>query len=340
MDRAKLVHVVALVRAAAGVHEREHAGDEQRTLVVSDGKRPGKDGAGFSVLPLAVAEKQRIGCAVAVSKYAALAHEAAGHGNIVVHAGAAADNEVIGNNSVADSHRRAGVAVDASVAKAAAPADCGAVPYAHAVNHLGVTDFYIIADGPTPALYRFGILLNHPVQGRNHLRLMAVHSQDIGGLGAQAIVDGDLAASGLVKDRDHGAVTKSAIPIRVQKVHVLNIAVVANVVVGNIVRYILYQGIVPHSHVVKGDIPQARVFVQPARQGERRLEFPETHVSGKAYVLYIFKGFGSRCLYALPFIGFASSSLQKGDFLFSKIPVILRVLPPGIAQGRFGDHPV
>lgn len=53
----KFVHVVALVAAAAGIHEREHAGNEQGALVVRDGKRAGKDGAGLAVLLVAVAEE-------------------------------------------------------------------------------------------------------------------------------------------------------------------------------------------------------------------------------------------------------------------------------------------
>ena len=58
MNGSQLIHVVALIRARTGVHEAEHTGDEQCGLVVCYGERSGKDGAGFSVLALAVAEEE------------------------------------------------------------------------------------------------------------------------------------------------------------------------------------------------------------------------------------------------------------------------------------------
>ena len=61
MDRTQFIHMVALVRARSGIHEGEHTGNEQRTLVVSHREWTGKDGARLTVLSLTVAEEERIG---------------------------------------------------------------------------------------------------------------------------------------------------------------------------------------------------------------------------------------------------------------------------------------
>ena len=60
MDRTEFVHMVALVRAGACIHEREHSGDQQGRFVVGHRKRTGEDCAGLSVFALTVAEEQRI----------------------------------------------------------------------------------------------------------------------------------------------------------------------------------------------------------------------------------------------------------------------------------------
>ena len=54
----ELVHVVALVSAASGVHKGGLASDEQRGLMHADRVWPGKDGACLSVLYLRVGEEQ------------------------------------------------------------------------------------------------------------------------------------------------------------------------------------------------------------------------------------------------------------------------------------------
>ena len=193
--------------------------------------------------------------------------------------GAAADDEIVGNDAVTNPHRSAGVAVEAAVAQAAGSADGGAIPNAHAVNHLCVADFDVVADGSALALDRLHIIVNHLVQGRYQLWLVAVHCQDVGGLGAQAVIDLDLSAAGFVEHGHLGAVAKGADAVRIKQVHVLYIAVVADVIVGDVVADVLHQGVVPNGDVVKRCVPEAGVLAQASRKGKDRLEFTEAHLS-------------------------------------------------------------
>ena len=77
MNRAQFVHMVTLVRAGAGVHEREHPGDKERRFVVRDRIGTGKYRAGLAVFALTVAEEERVRGRVVVSEVAGLSHETA-----------------------------------------------------------------------------------------------------------------------------------------------------------------------------------------------------------------------------------------------------------------------
>ncbi len=101
MDRAKFVHVVALVRARSGIHEREHARNEQGALVVSHRERSCKDGASLAVLALAVAEKQRVGGRICVAHLAALPHKASLHHRTVLDLASALYYKIVKHHSVA-----------------------------------------------------------------------------------------------------------------------------------------------------------------------------------------------------------------------------------------------
>ena len=62
MDRAQFIHMVALIGAGSGIHEREHSGYKQGGFMMGDGKRACEYGACLTVLALAVAEEQRVCC--------------------------------------------------------------------------------------------------------------------------------------------------------------------------------------------------------------------------------------------------------------------------------------
>ena len=129
--------------------------------MVGNRERPRKDGAGFSVLSLAVTEKQGIGGTVTVPKAACLADETALDGGVIGHMGTAADDKVVGNHPVGNSNGRIGVAVDRAVSEPACAADDGMVPYSYTVDMAGVTDRDVVPYPPALRCLRSRVLINH-----------------------------------------------------------------------------------------------------------------------------------------------------------------------------------
>ena len=147
MYRAELVHVIALVRARTCIHEREHAGDEKGGLVMRHGIRPGEKGAGFTVLPLTVAEEKGIGCAVAVPEYAGLPHETPGQGDPVRDGRAALDDEIVRDDIHSDIDRSLRTGDNAAVAQPGCTLDSRTVPdldidNVHRIHYLDILADY------------------------------------------------------------------------------------------------------------------------------------------------------------------------------------------------------
>ena len=285
VDRSQLVHVVGLVGTAAGVHEGEMARDEQGGLVVRHREGPREDRAGLAVLALAVGEEQGVGRAVAVAEMAGLADETARERGVVRQVGAAFDDEVVGDDPVADPHRSGLVAVHAAVAEPVHAAEDGVVADLHPVQVTGVADDDMIPDASHGRFLRFRIGEDHVVQGLHQFRTVAVHRHHIGDLRGEPVIDEHLAAAGLVEDGDRDAVSEPAGAFRQDQVHVLQDGVVADLVVGDIVGDILDEAVVPDRHVVERRIGEAGVLLQPAGELELPLEAAETHGAGKAHPL-------------------------------------------------------
>ena len=64
MHRPEFVHMIALIRTAAGIHKRKHPRDQQRRLVVSNAVGAGENCAGFAVEAGAVGEEDGVFCGV------------------------------------------------------------------------------------------------------------------------------------------------------------------------------------------------------------------------------------------------------------------------------------
>jgi len=291
MDGPQLVHVVTLVGAASGVHEREHAGNEEGALVVGDGERAGENGAGLAVFPLAVGEEEAVRCGVAVPQGAALSHEAALQGGVVVDGGAGADNEIVRDDAMAYLDGGGLVGADGAVAEAGGAAYLGPVANVYSVDILGITDADVVADAASGGFLRCGIIVNHPVKGGDGVRVVAVHGKDVCRLGGEAVEDLDFAAAGFVEDAYLYAVSEAAGAVREDQVNVLDVTVGPYVVIGDVVRDVLHQGIVPYGDVVEGYFAKAGVLLEAAREGEIRLEAAEFHFSGEADVADVFEGF-------------------------------------------------
>ena len=114
---AELVHVVALVGAAAGVVEGVDPGNQQRALVVGDGVGASEDGTGFTVEALAVGEEQGVFGRELLAQLNPLAGEGGQQHDAVLDTGALGDDEVLRHYTGADSSRRYLLAEDGAVAQ-------------------------------------------------------------------------------------------------------------------------------------------------------------------------------------------------------------------------------
>ena len=308
MDGAQLVHVVTLVGAGTGVHEGEFAGNKQGTLVVGHRERAGKNGAGLTVLSLAIAEEEGIGGAVGMAQGAALPHKAARKGGIVFYLGAAADDEIVRNDAIADGNRRHHIAVDAAVFQAAGTADPGAVANAYPIDNAGVTHRHMIADGTPLGAVLPGIGLNLRVHPGNQAGTMPVHGQYIGNLRTQAVENLHLTAAGFIEHGHLYPIAKAAIAVHENQVHVFDISIVANVVVGNIVSHIFHQRIIADGDIVQRSVPDTGVLVQAAGKSKLRFEFAKAHRSGKTHVANVLQGFRIRGFYRTPILRAATKA--------------------------------
>ena len=191
---AALEEVVALVRTAPGVEEREHAGDEQRRLVVRDGIGSGEDRGRLAVLAVRIGEEERIDGRETLVQPAALAHETPLDGRAVVEARLLGGDEVVGLDVHADAaavaeravaeHRGAvdpAVVADADLADEASPDDPAAA--SHLAQFRGAL---------------LGVGADHRLQRRDGLRAVAVDGQHVGDLRRQTVEDGNRAATAFV----------------------------------------------------------------------------------------------------------------------------------------------
>ena len=191
---AALEQVVALVRAAAGVEEREHAGDQQRGFVVRDGVGPGKDRCRLAVLAVGVGEEERFGGRKSLVQTAVLAHEAAFDRCPVVDPGSFGRDEVVG----LDIHADPDAVAERSVAEHRGSIDGDVVADAHFADEAGADDPAVAAHlahlrGPVP-----GVRVDHTFQGGDGLRPVSVDGHQVGDLGRHRIEDLHGAAAAFV----------------------------------------------------------------------------------------------------------------------------------------------
>ena len=223
MYRAELVHVIALVRARTCIHEREHAGDEKGGLVMRHGIRPGEKGAGFTVLPLTVAEEKGIGCAVAVPEYAGLPHETPGQGDPVRDGRAALDDEIVRNDIHSDIDRSLRTGYNAAVAQPGCTLDSRTVPdldidNVHRIHYLDILADY--AHGRSGGLHIFG---NQCVERVHKALVMTVQGRDVSFVRGKMLVDGDFSSARLVQHADFRAVSERCLAVGNQVSDILNV---------------------------------------------------------------------------------------------------------------------
>ena len=206
MHGAALEEVVALVGAAAGVEEGEHAGDQQRRLVVRDGVGACEDRNRFAVLAVRVGEEERIGGGVAAVEDAAFAYEAAFDERTVVDERMLGRDEVVGLDVDADARKVA----DRAVGEDGDPFERRPVADTYVAQQPAVGDAAVAADASLRGACRVGRPPRHTVECGDERRTVAVDGGHVGDLGGQAAVNPYRAAAVLVHDGHLRAVSESA----------------------------------------------------------------------------------------------------------------------------------
>ena len=179
MNRSQFIHMITLVRPRAGIHKRKHTGYQQGRLMMGYGIRTGKDGTCFTVLSLAVTEKQGIGSRVVVSQLTGLPNEATGQHSSIVHMRTGGNNKVIANDTMPDMYRSSFIAVDTSVVQTAGSANPAIIANTHILDRTGIENHHMAADGPHRRSMLVGVIVSDRLHPADQFRTVPVKSQNI-----------------------------------------------------------------------------------------------------------------------------------------------------------------
>ena len=220
---------------------------------------------------------------------------------------------------MADATRSDGIAHHAAVAKPVNAADYSRIANPHPVDIPGVADTHIAADASALRTALFCILVDERVQPLRQPVPMPVHSQHISHLSAQTVENFHLAPAGFVEHRHLHAVSETANTVVHNKVHILYIGIVADVVVGDVVGHVFDKRIVAHRNVMQRGIANARMLLQASGERELLLEPAKAHLAGEMYIINIIEGLRGFNLNRSPVFTAAAPALQDGYFFFRKI---------------------
>ena len=266
MDRTEFVHVVRLVATRTGVQEREHTGDEQRTLVVGHRVGTCKDSAGLAVHTLAVGEEEALACRIVLVKHRTLTHKALVHQRRVTDFHTRSEDEIDTLHTAAQMHRSRLVGVDRTVLESANAHQFGVVANTDILDAAAVEDAYVVADVAVIRCLCFGVRINLALQLMYHRRTMTIKRQHVRQAGTQFVEDRYLTSTALVHHRYAHAVTESRLAVHEDGIDVLDTGVVADVVVGDVVVDIVQVRLVAHFAVVQHGVVDTRVDLDAPRQ--------------------------------------------------------------------------
>lgn len=247
--------------------------------MVGNREGAGEDGAGLTVLALAVAEEQRVGSGVIVPELAGLAYEAAREGDSVLDGGSAADDEVVTDHSDADMDGGGGVAVDAAVLQARSTLDLAAVADPDVLDIAGVDDGDSLADGTDGGLDGVDVSPDEPAHPLDELGTMPVKGHYVCLLGGEPVVDHDFAAAGLVEDRDFHSVAERGLAVAEDDIDIFDESIGADAIIGNIIVNPLYAAVVADFDIVKRNMVQTGVLLHASGEGKLPLEGSQADVA-------------------------------------------------------------
>lgn len=286
---AEFVHVVALVGTGTGIHKGEHAGYEQSGFMMRHRIRSCKNGTGFTVFALAVAEEQGIRSRVVMPQLTGLPHETTGKHGAVVHARPGGYDKVIANNAMPYMYRCYFVTVDTAVVQATCTANVAVVADTHVFDRTGIEYHYMAADRTDSGGMLIGVEIGNFLHPRNQLRAVTVKCHDIGLVGGEFIADKHFTAACLVQHRHLYAVTELGQPVYEDNIHILDEGIVSDFIIGNIVLDILNAAVIAHCYIMECYVPQAGMFLYSARQGKFRPEHSQTYLAREAGMIHEFR---------------------------------------------------
>ena len=313
MYGAEFVHVVALVAARACIHEGEQACDEERGLVVGDGEGTCEDGARLAVLLLTVAEEEAVRSRIAMAERARLTDIDAGERGAVLNGGTVLNDEVVGNDTVADMDGCLLTAVERSVLQAAGTFDLRVRAHVHILYITGIDNRHMLGNG-TPRAGALGCALgSKPLELGDELGAMTVECFEISFVSGEPVVDRDLAATRLVHHCHLYPIAETAGAVAEDDIDVLDETVVGDIVVGNIVLDVLDAAVVAYRDVVQRGIEDARVLVDAAGHLEALHEGTDSHITREAGVTDILEAGLVGHLHAQPVVRRASLLHEPRD---------------------------
>ena len=213
MDRTEFVHMVRLVTTRSCIQEREHTGDQERTLMVGHGIRTGEDRTGLSVHTLAVTEEQTLACRIVLIEDTSLTHKTFVYQCRITDLHTRGDNEIRALDTAGQPHRCGLVGVDRTVLQTTHAAQFGIVTDPHVLDRTAVQNPYVVSDITVIGSMRLRIRVYEVLQLLDHLRTVTIQRQDIRQTRTQFIEDRNLTTTAFVHHRHPNTVTERRLAV-------------------------------------------------------------------------------------------------------------------------------
>ena len=215
---------------------------------------------------LAVGEKERVCGGVLLADLAGLADEATVDHRSLGDLATGGDDEVARHHVRAQLHWSVLVTVHATVEQLSATVRLRAVAKFHVHDLPAVADHDGVADVPHVRGDAFGIFSRQFLEVVCQLRAVAVERHHVGGMGGEQVEDRHLTSATLVQGSDHGSVTKRTLLRHRHHIHVLDVRIVTDLVVGDVVAHTSDVDVVAHDAVVERGVRDARMAGYAALQ--------------------------------------------------------------------------
>ena len=144
---------------------------------------------------------------------------------------------------------------------------------------------------------------------------MAVESLEVGFVGGEAVVDGNLAPSSLVEDSHFYAVAETGRSVAKDDVDVLDEAVVLDVIVRDVVLDVLNATVIADGDIMQRGMEDAGVLVHSSRHLEALLKTAYAYVSRETGAANVFQTGFVGDIDRVPILSRTTLFLQLTDFI-------------------------